>query len=96
MKRKLMAVLITVVVLSFTASIDAGDILRSYDRNGINYNEWIEENGFRWIKMWDSEHSIRGVQSQSGTTIIPLSRNYYDIFYRPEADHPDGGYFGAW
>lgn len=95
MKENVKVILATLFSLLFALSGNAGHIVRSYCKNGIDFYERIEDNGYRWIKIWDSKRNIRGAQTQSGTTIIPLTRNYHDIFYRPEADHPDGGYFSV-
>lgn len=91
--KKIKVVLLALSVLMFCVPVDAEEIINHYIKNGIDYFEYTENNGFRWILTWDFEHNIWGAQSQSGTTIIPLDRNYYQVFYFEETDHPDGGYF---
>lgn len=82
-------------MLAFTVPVDASDVIRTYHKDGISYTEWREDNGFGWVKVWDSKNAQRGAQTLSGKIIIPLSRNYSDVFYMTKDAHSDGGYFAV-
>ena len=51
-----------------------------------------EENGFKWYSFWKDK--IEGAETENGTTLIPLSREYYFICFHP--NYNGTGYFEVW
>ena len=70
---------------------ETGILLNSYgiaSKDAMNRQKQVEDDGFTWYKLY--RNGVFGAESIDGKTLIPLSRNYTDIYYWGRKDGKKG------